>query len=1355
MPMDEYDEKSPLVRVTTSSVDSTKKSLISSSDESSALLVDVTPTDEFSHLHPDEAQILRDQVVVKPSNVSFFGLYRYATAYDVWMLLCASVAAIADGTARPLVSVLFGTLTGLFTDYARQSNFDQQYYYNSTEGFYGKYDSQFYNATMYNATEYGYPEQMFNMTSSEYPYITPDEFQSRVNNLILYFIYLTIADVLVSYFAIFVFIDRGQILSGRIREHYLAATLKQNIGYFDRLGSGEVTTRIASDTDLIQEGISEKVAYIIANLTTFLTVFIIAFTRQYILTFIMSSNAFLIIVSLLVSSGLMKKYFKKAMDGYAVGGTLAEESIASIRNVQAFGIQDRLVSQYDVYLKITEKWGIKAGAALGIMTCLVWFGLFNNDGLAFWQGTRLIMRNQATVGQVISILLLMNQGTFSLSYISPHFRSVAGAVAAASKIFATIDRESPVDSSSEEGVKLDALNGSIELKDVKFVYPSRPNVSVLHNFSLKIPAGKTVALVGASGSGKSTIVGILERFYIPLDGEVLLDGVAIDKLNVQWLRQQIALVSQEPTLFSCSIYENIAYGLIGTKYEHAADAEKRALVEEACRQANAMSFIETFPEGLNTSVGERGFLMSGGQKQRIAIARAIVSNPKVLLLDEATSALDTKSEGIVQEALDKASKNRTTIVIAHRLSTIKDADMIVVMKKGVILEMGTHNELLAKKGEYFELIEAQKIDQEKEAFSEKIKTEETQDLEIELEEDGLLGLTKTKTTKSVSSMAIARLEPEVEVDPQDYTFGELFRFIVDLNKGYNYLNLVGVGLALVNGLVYVALGFFYGGAVEAYSRIPDYDYVIPIVDLYAVLLFGLGVIMAAATTIGHCLFSYTSQKLIHKIRYKAYRQILRQDVSFFDRAENTTGTLTTMLSSEAQAVEGLTGATLGQTMNAIAVILAGIITTLAIAWKFGLVLFATIPILIGGAFARAYILASFQRITKSANQRTSSYACESAAAIRTVASLTREENVLENYRAHLVQQHENGKMAVHKSSFLYGISQGSQFLIFALAYWYGSTRIREREYTLTQFYVGYIGIIAGANSAGVMLSYAPDMGKAKHAVAILKKMLDSMPKIDTWSSAGDVPQDVQGEIEFRDVHFRYPTRQQVPVLRGLNLKVKKGQYVALVGSSGCGKSTTIGLIEAFYRPLAGQVLLDGRDISEFNINAYREQIALVQQEPTLYAGTIKENVLFGTTEAATDEEVHDVCRQANIHEFIMSLPDGYDTMCGTKGALLSGGQKQRIAIARALIRKPKVLLLDEATSALDSESEKVVQAALDAAAKGRTTIAIAHRLSTIQNADLIYVFENGRVLESGTHQELLAMRSRYYELVQLQALERN
>ncbi|KAK9477918.1 P-loop containing nucleoside triphosphate hydrolase protein [Lipomyces japonicus] len=1284
--------------------------------------------DEFDALPEHEAEILRAQVDVIPSNKSYFTLFRYADSSDKLVLLLGVLCAIGEGATKPLLALVIGSVSDQFADYRPNGYSEYMHIGNSTL----KTSGEIY-------PNYNYEN-----------YISPEDFYSTMNRLSLYLVLIGIGSTLLSYISTYIFIDRGEVLSARVREHYLAATLKQNIGYFDRLGTGEITSRISSDTLMVQEAISEKIAFIIAHVSTLAIAIIIALSKSYILTLIMFAVLFSIFITTGMSTIYMVKFQKKAHDGYSVGGTVAEEVISSVRNVQAFGIQSRMVATYETFLATSEFWGIHAGVAAGLMNGSMYLCSFSTDAMAHWQGVRLLVEGQITLGTIMTIVFTIFQGAYAFAIISPHLSTISSGIAAASKIFATIDRTSAIDSSNEKGLKLDQVEGNIELKDIKFIYPSRPKVTVMNNFSLSIPAGKTVALVGSSGSGKSTIIGLIERFYNPISGEVLLDNNNITDLNIRWLRQKIALVSQEPTLFACSIYENIAYGLIGTDYEFSSDIEKRELVIEACKQANAWTFIEQLPEGLETNVGERGFLLSGGQKQRIAISRAIVSNPKILLLDEATSALDTKSEGIVQEALDRASKNRTTIVIAHRLSTIKDADIIVVMKRGEIIEMGNHNELISRNGEYYDLVKAQQIESLKEKRKQELSHES-----IELDEltdltRSSLTLTRTKTAMSFSSITV-----ESEHEVQGPSFLETLLFITNLSSPEIFYNILGLLACIVSGMVYPALGILYGSIMRGYRDLTDFSELRPYIERMAGFLFLLAVAMGFGNAISGASFGYTSAKLVRRIRKLTFQQMLRQDIEFFDRDENTVGTLTGTLARDAQAVEGLGGVTLGKIIDSFVTVVVSCIVSIAFAWKLGLVVTSTVPILMGCGFYRFYLLTAFEEKVKSDNEVTSSFACEAASSIRTVVSLTRERDVWETYHASLNSTIKRNRKSSMISALFYGLCQGQFFFIVALTFWYGSQLIGSGEYNLFQFYIVFMSIVFGAESAGVVFSFAPDMGKAIQSAKNIKMLLEKKPVVDTWSSEGAVPSNVKGEIEFKNVHFKYPTRPEVPVLQGLNLHIKQGQYVALVGGSGCGKSTTIGLIEEFYRPLKGEIKLDGTDIKSFNINKYREQIALVSQEPTLYGGSIRYNIELGSSDIVSLDDIKSACRQANIHDFIMSLPDGYDTICGSKGSFLSGGQKQRIAIARALIRNPKVLLLDEATSALDSESEKIVQAALDAAAKGRTTIAVAHRLSTIQNADVIYVFEAGKVCESGNHQELLAKKGRYYELVQLQVLEGN
>ncbi|KAI9923751.1 hypothetical protein MW887_008378 [Aspergillus wentii] len=1251
--------------------------------------------DPFSHLPPPERQILRDQVYLAESQTGYWTLFRYATKWDLVIMVISGSCAVVAGVALPMVAVLFGSITNTFRDFYVGS-------------------------------------------------LTQAEFNHKLGSVVIYYVYLSIVEFFSSYAQTVGFLYTGDRLTTRIRTNYLAACLRQNMGFFDKTGSGEITTRITADTNLIQNGISDKLGTSLTAMATFVTALMIGFVSFWKLALIMIGGVLVIIGIMAICGVLITRYQKQALHVYAEGGTFVEETLGAIRAATAFNTQEKLARHYDSYLHAAQRWDQRAKLMVALNIGAMFSTIYLNYALAFWVGGRFVASAETTVGHVLTILMSTMTGAFALGSIAPNLQAFATASSAGLKIFSVIDRSPPVDSASASGHTLDDVRGEIEFRGIRHIYPSRPDVVVLPDFSLTVPAGKMTALVGASGSGKSTIVGLLERFYNPVRGQILLDGVDIAELNVGWLRRQIALVSQEPTLFGGTVYENIRLGLAGTELETADEEEVRRRIYDAATLANAHGFIVRLPEGYQTNVGERGFLLSGGQKQRIAIARALISNPRILLLDEPTSALDMKSEAAVSRALDAGAAGRTTIVIAHRLTTIKKADNIVLMDRGRIVEQGTHQRLLQNpESIYRRMFNAQRISRTARlrlsVFDDPFWLEQADDGKAELQ----LGV-------KVFASAVAPAVSDIQPPSPSYSIWSLGKMILAFNRRDWQLMVLGLGAAAMCGTGNPVQSVFFAKEVVSLAQPPSEAAAIRSDSRFWSLMYVLlaGTLFGAFCAQGLA-FAVCSARLVRRVRDRAFRALLRQDLEYFDRAD--VGSLTSLLSTEATFVAGLSGATLGTILTVKTTLLAAIVVSCALGWKLALVCTATMPVLLACGFFRFEVLFKLHKRAAKAYESSAGYACEAIAAIETVASLTCENVILSQFQAQLDAQGRRSVRLYYRSAALYAFSQAAVLLVIGLGFWYGGTLIGKREYSLLHFFICFSAIIFGTQSAGSLFSFAPDMGKARAAAAVLRQLFDRVPSIDSWSTGGDRLPSVEGEIEFRDVQFAYATRPNRQVLRGLNLTIKPGQWVALVGSSGSGKSTVVSLLERFYDPQSGGIYVDGRDIRSLNVSNYRFFLTLVGQEPTIYSGSIRENILHGTMRTdVTEEEILTILQQANIHDFIMSLPDGLDTIVGSRGSMLSGGQKQRVAIARALIRDPRILLFDEATSALDPESEAAVQRALETAMKGRTTITVAHRLSTIRKADTIYVFHEGRVVETGTHQELMDLRGRYFDLVSSQ-----
>jgi len=816
------------------------------------------------------------------------------------------------------------------------------------------------------------------------------------------------------------------------------------------------------------------------------------------------------------------------------------------------------------------------------------------------------------------------------------------------------------------------------------------------------------------------------------------------------------------------------------------DKETCELVYGAAKMANAHEFILSLPRGYDTDVGEMGDQLSGGQRQRIAIARAIVGNPQILLLDEATAALDTASEQHVLDALKTASRGRTTIFITHRLSSVRDAEQIVVMSEGQVVETGTHESLIAQKdGVYASMLDRQRIlgsngtsevvdnfhSQEISDGSSKPSTDRYHD---NSEQAPTISRTAETTPNSGSPSSPARKSPEVK-----YPLSALLKMSFSLNKSEMHWVLLGVTCCLLSGALIPVQSLFFAHSIDALSLPPpDYSELRSTIDFWCLMYLMLGLVAFLTWGIQGFSLAYCSEALVYAARIHAFQSILRQDMAFFGRSDgsdsskgqqqhqNTTGSLMSILTTSATQLAGLGGAVLSTILTAFATLAGGIILSFIIGWKLAIVCTATVPVVLTCGWLRLRVLSNMEANAKASYAESAAYASEAIASIRTVAAFCMEKHITKSYHNIINRTAARNRKSILYSSALYAASQSAVFLVAALGFWYGGTLIADHSYSMLQYFVCFAALVSGSQSVGAVFSFAPDLSRAMTGAQEFKRLFDTIPTIDIWSKDGIeiCAEKCQGAIELQDVSFSYEDHSGAAdeqnsttprmALSNFNLKIAPRQTVALVGHSGCGKSTVISMLERFIDPTTGSITLDGVNLRDLNLKKYRSLISLVGQEPVLYQGSIRENLTLGVGRTdVLQEDIEDACNQANILRFVQSLPDGFDTEVGSRGVMLSGGQKQRIAIARALLRNTPILLLDEATSALDGEAEAAVQEALDAAAHSRTTIVVAHRLKTVRDADLICVMEQGRIIEKGTHNQLMAQGSTYAGMVQLQSHE--
>jgi ATP-binding cassette subfamily B protein len=1121
-----------------------------------------------------------------------------------------------------------------------------------------------------------------------------------------------------------------------LRNDLFGALTKLDGARQDEIHTGQLIGRSITDLNMVQS-LLQIVPLTLGNLAFVVLSIVIMLALSPVLALV----ALAVVPSLwFIALASRRRVFPASWHVQQESGTVAgivEENISGVRVVKGFGQEEQEQRRLEAasaglfgsrlrMIRLTARYNpaLIAIPSLGVVGVLA---------LGGW----LAIRGSITLGTFLAFSAYLFQLSGPVRSLTLMVTLSQEARASAIRVFDVIDSR-PVSTDQPDAIDLPPDANGVVFDDVHFGYlPSQP---VLRGLSLRVDPGETVAIVGASGSGKSTIAQLLPRFYDPASGKIKIGDHNVRGVTRQSLRAAMGLVMEESFLFSDTVRANIAYG--------RPDATDEQIMAAAAA-AQAHEFIARLPKGYDTVVGEQGLTLSGGQRQRIALARALVTDPKLLVLDDATSAIDPRLEAAIHAALRTLTRGRTTLIIAHRRSTLNLADRIVVLDQGKVLDTGTHRELTARCPQYRLLIEG------------------PQDDDIALEDrldqvaggggerataGGGRGASAGPTGRNIKGM-LASLPPSAEllaqvdalppvrdephVEPgqaraadQRFTLRKLLKPLT---------------IALIIGLVLDGLDAVAGLALPALVR-NGIDHGIETKVFHGVLvvsLIGLGIVAAdwLVNVAQTMVVGRNGERLLYTLRIKLFAQLQRLGLDFYER--ELSGRILTRMTTDIDALSGFLQTGLITMVNALLTFFGVLAALLIINLTLGLAVLGIIPALVVATLVFRAQSAKAYSDAREKVAAVNAYFAENIAGLRVTQAFDREPVNQARY-ATLSRAFRDSRLRAQRNiSIYFPFVQTLSTVAGAIVLIIATGEVRD-----------------GTLTAGALIAYLLYIDMLFSPVQQLSQVFDSYQQamvglgritglLRLGTSTPEQPQPVEpgrlaGRIELRDIDFRYGG-SEANALTGINLTIEAGETVALVGQTGAGKSTLVKLIARFYDVTDGAVLVDGTDLRDYDLAAYRHQLGVVPQESYLFAGPVRDAIAYARPDAS-DAEVEAAARGTGAHETIMRMSGGYAHEVSERGRNLSAGQRQLIALARAQLADPAILLLDEATAALDLTAEAAVNRAIAELTVARTTIVVAHRLTTAARADRIVVLDQGQITETGSHGELLAMGGTYAAL---------
>lgn len=1189
-----------------------------------------------------------------PVKAPFFSLFKNATCFDYILMLFGTLGAIGMGILQPLFFLF-----------------------------------------------------MSNFFNSMGPGSTLDDFYEKSLLVVYYLIIFGVVFTFFGWIAVMSWVIVGARQGSAFRLKYFEAIMEMDPGWLDSKTIAELPNSIATDTLKIERAAGDKLVVMIFISSMILASFIIAIIEGLQMTLISFFFCPFIVFGLILLNKGVEQSAKAADTSYRKASAIVEEALQEIKTVASLNGQKHETKKYINSLSESQKYmmssGLKTGVGVGfamlgfflmIGTCYMIGAKFIEAEIYNWTDNKIYDVGKIVVVMFIGLLAFNNMGT-----LLPGLKIIAEGQFSAGRIQKLLN----VKTTLSQGTLKPDIAGAIQFDDVFFSYPTAKETPILKGLSFTLEQGERLGIVGSTGSGKSTVIQLLLRYYEQDSGSIMIDGNDIKNIDIKYLREHISVVSQEPILFNNTIVENIKYGKMTASIEE---------IEEAAKLSGALDFIKELPDKFNTSCGTKGSHLSGGQKQRIAIARAIVRKPIILLLDEATSALDRTTEKLVVDSLEISFPECTRITIAQNLLTVRNSTKIIMIEKGEAIEKGSHKRLMKKQGKYYHLFKMQEL-QQSSADDEQIQSKDKDSIQEE-QQDAVIDKVEDKKLKDL-------------VMKRMMVFGKTER---------KWL-MLGIFGSLTVGVFYPLAGMFSGLEIGVLGGVDSNDTKLEKSIRYGYLLIIFGVIVFFGMILEAFSYPRMGANITRKIRELAFRAMISYESAFYDMPENNCSALSAKLSNDCEKVNGLGGSIMG--------IIIGILSSIATAqgaaayycWRMSLVVLAIIPLMIFAIGAN--FMAQVAGVVKFNYEQTTAVASDAILNYRTTKAFNLEKEMLHMYLKPVILESSATKKKACSSGFTYGLGFGVLFFVYALLFWYGAKLVRDETNTYQDMVTAMITAIVASDAFFNAGLYAPDMKNGVEAGKRLMKILDYVPSINVGSKDG-INKEIEGKIEFSEVNFSYPNRTYLAAKK-VSFTLEPGKSLGIIGRTGSGKSTIMQLILRQYDVSNGKVKIDDENIINYNIKHLRSQISVVSQEPVLFSGTISENISYGFK--ATDEEIKDAATKAQAIDFITSHQDGFDREVGIKGSKLSGGQKQRIAIARAIIRKPRILLMDEATSALDANTESEVLKNIRELMNQATCVMIAHRLKTIDSCDYVMVMESGRVLDYG-EREALKVKGGYY-----------